>query len=44
MHMTKSPQKKKPTKLEKAEDIVPAYKAAMEFNGSTLLVEYVEKY
>lgn len=31
-------------KLLNAEDIVPAYKQAMEFEGSTLLVEYVEKY
>lgn len=31
-------------KLEKWENIIPAYKEAMEFDGSTLLVEYVEKY
>ncbi len=31
-------------KLLNAEDIVPAYKEAMEFKGSTLLVEYVELY
>ena len=31
-------------KLREAYDIVPEYKAAMERDGSTLLVEYVEKY
>ena len=34
----------KVVKLETAEQIIPAYKAAMESEGSTLLVEYVEKY
>ncbi len=31
-------------KLHTAEEIVPTYKEAMEFDGSTLIVEYVEKY
>lgn len=31
-------------RLEDAEDIVPAYRGAMECDGSTLLVEYSEKY
>lgn len=31
-------------RLNHAEDIVPAYTEAMQFNGSTILVEYVAKY
>lgn len=30
--------------LEKAEDIIPQYEAAMNRNGSTILVEFVAKY
>lgn len=34
----------KVVRLKEAEDIVPAYKAAMESDGSTLLIEYSENY
>lgn len=34
----------KVVRLKEAEDIIPSYKEAMEFNGSTLLIEWVEKY